>query len=124
MYLPLFIRSLFGFSESVGIAQYEPIFVAPEIRSSLQRSCILLTGIPRFSDVCLIHKYSIGVFLAVPYNIHPLQRYDLPNWEQNHSSKSFLYIFSLVIFFLLCNVNKGAYLQTSAVNNILPSEKA
>ena len=57
MELSIFLS--FGFPASTGIVQYKPNFVAPGIRPSVQRTCILLTIIPHFSYVCFIDKYSI-----------------------------------------------------------------
>ena len=56
MYLPDLILSSAGFIASSGIAQYEPIFIAPGILPSAQRSLIHLLERFYFSDVCLIDK--------------------------------------------------------------------
>ena len=72
MYFRLLILRSSGFSASAGIAQYDPIFAAPGIRPSAQRTCILLTVIPHFSDVCFIDKYSIILSPVKPiYILHP-----------------------------------------------------
>ena len=45
-----------GLCASDGIAQYEPIFMAPGIRPAEQKSFMRLIDKPHFSDVCLIDK--------------------------------------------------------------------
>ena len=56
IYLPLLILPSLGFSASSGIAQYDPIFIAPGIRPALQRSLIHLAERFHFFAVCLIDK--------------------------------------------------------------------
>ena len=56
IYRPLFTRASLGRSASSGIAQYDPIFIAPGILPSEQRSLIHLGERFHFSDVCLIDK--------------------------------------------------------------------
>jgi hypothetical protein len=69
MYLPVLIRASRGFSASSGMAQYEPIFVAPGIRPPLQRSFIHLAEMFHFSAVCLIERYAIIVLLVAQKGI-------------------------------------------------------
>ena len=56
IYRPLLILSSLGLSASSGIAQYDPIFIAPGIRPALQRSLIHLAERFHFFAVCLIDK--------------------------------------------------------------------
>ncbi len=58
-YFPLLILISLGFTASEGIAQNEPILVAPLIRPSVHKTWILLFVIPHFSDACFIEMYSI-----------------------------------------------------------------
>lgn len=57
IYFPLLILLSLGRSAFSGIAQYDPIFIAPEIRPALQRSLIHLAERFHFSAICLIDKY-------------------------------------------------------------------
>lgn len=59
MYRPLFIRASHGFSALSGIAHACPKRVAPGIRPSLHKTCILLMVIPHFSEASLIVIYPI-----------------------------------------------------------------
>lgn len=90
MYRPLFTRASNGFSASSGIAQYEPIFIAPGILPALQRSFIHLAERFHFSEVCLIDKYPIPFSILIREDVINRQNNCTPNLAEKQSVFHFL----------------------------------